>query len=181
MTLLTYYRRFLKENGLYSEYVKHNRKHFYASIINELDCTRYIHSHQTLSDMILSTCGYYKCFNYDSNHPARRKLYRISQKWRKRVNNSFIQHNVEVGDRIKIHGRLFWKSNLDEEYIVYKFSDDGRYVYVKKNEDEAATYTIPLLKIKSILGKDLVNNIYYIENKANYGKINDSIFHEVQL
>jgi len=181
MTLLTYYRRFLKENGLYSEYVKHNRKRFYASVINELDCTRYIHSHQALSDMILNTCGHYKRFNHDSNHPERRKLYRISQKWRKRVNNSFIQHNVEVGDRIKIHGRLFWNSPLDEAYIVDKFSDTGRYVYVKKNDDDTAVYSVPFLKIKSILGKDLVNNIYYIENEANYGKINDSRFHEVQL
>ena len=172
MTLNSLFKRFIKDNGLYTIY-KNRVKYYFNSSRRNVACSR---NHSNVGDLIIDTFGTCKEFY---GGPERKRLYRLSSKWRKIIKNAYIQHNINVGDTVKIYSAY---DKETREYVVKEFDDKTRCVIAStRGLFGYIDQYIPIFRIKSKVGEELINNLYYVENGISYGKIENAECNEIQL
>lgn len=169
MTAIQLFKRFLKDNDLYFYAFYGSRSKMNKERFKNLG--RY-HSNTPLIELFRSVFTYDPIFSGDSRSKQRQRYYALNKKWKYMVSHHvYLQTNIEVGDiMFTDNNRQYEVEGLLGRHILCKFIANREYLVGKQ-----------FYFFTGIKGKNMVNNLYYKDNKGRcYGKI-DGEYNEIQL
>ena len=195
MTIENFYKRFLKENGLYFYGVKMSKNFMIGHKklgFNKIPkkgllymvSSGGISSKEGILNLFKIHFQYERMFCGNSNSPKRRKFYKFNRKWKDSLRGKVVlQHNIMPGDILTyttLYGDereyLVKSINPNDTTIVVSYINGGKVQALYNNFINVICFD----GIKSDK-KDLIVNLY-IKNEDGtcYGKI-DGDFNEIQL
>jgi len=177
MELSQLFRRFLKENNIYYAYSDGRMSGIKGTYFLSSDehLSKKIYVYGGLYDFFRITAGCLSMFKGHANTPKRRSLYRLNKKWKDFLKNTYVQHNLSVGDEVKLC------SYQKMEFLVKEIKNNG-FVTVCSNNRlyNNDSFNIPIYAIESKVKGNLIKNYYINDGENTYGKI-DGEFNEIQL
>ncbi len=174
MTLENILIRFVKDKGYYHviKYQMVNEKR--KKLISDTCLGSYILKNEGVKKLFYMVFSYNPLFFGYSRTPKRRTFYKLNKEWKDFVDGKyFLQHNIEIGDTFEVNNFF----NRKTKYTVMGIEKNN----IISKDEIGHKVNISIFRIKSLLNKNIVNNIYYKdENGIEYGELEGS-YNEIQL
>ena len=172
MTPLQIFKRFLKDNDLYVYTFYGKCKNSHRLRFRNEECFRKYYGNTPLSELFKTAFSWDPMFNGMAQSPQRKRYYALCKKWKYMVTHHvFLQTNIEPGDTVF--------SKEKRNYTVKELR--GRCIYCRTVLPPQYSLGKQFFSFDGIKGKEMINNLYYKDNKGRcYGKI-DGEFNEIQL